>query len=335
MKIPISGVAFVILLTSCGGLRVPDDARSLSASEGFTLAIAPFEVPAGGEAQDCHFFTVPDLDNGKPIWANRFYIGNGPGTHHTQVYRVRRILGLDGAAGQVVRGGECWKPENWADWPLVANAQPSSDSAVDWTMPPRVAIRFEPGEKLMVQTHHVNDAKEPMRGTAIVNMFKSPETSPTELGALSAPNPNIRVCRSDPTVAYRRNCAFQGPGDVQLVAASGELHPRGVDFEIHATDGTVKSALTEDNLLYRSRSWEAPLMSKAMDTEVAQGTGVSWTCAFQWKPPAAGCAAIDAQDPQRAGDCCYTVGSAMQSSEACTMFLYYWPKLPEGNIACK
>lgn len=320
---------------SCGGKQVPNGARSLSASEGFTLTIPAYAVPAGAEAQHCHFFTVPDLDHGKAIWTNRFYVGTGSGTHHIQIYRVGGVARLDGAPGDVVRDGECWKRENYADWPLVANAQLSTEDAVDWTMPPRVAMRFVPGEKLMVLTHHVNDGEEPMRGTAIVNMFKSPETEPTELGALSASNPHVRVCKSDPVVAYRRNCAFDGPGDVQVVAANGELHPRGTNFEIHATDGTVKTALTEENLLYRSRSWQTPLMSYAMDTEITQGTGVSWSCEYRWKPPPAGCAAVDAQDPQHAGDCCYAAGSDLETSEGCTMFLYYWPKIPAGNIVCK
>jgi hypothetical protein len=133
--------------------------EELSPERGFGLRVAPFEVAAGQEIQDCYFVVVPDLGTGsEPIWIDRIVVAANPGTHHNNVFRVRTILGLDGAPDEAVKGGECWKSANWADWPFVVNSQESSpdDPTVDWTLPEGVAHRFTPGEKLMVQTHYVN-----------------------------------------------------------------------------------------------------------------------------------------------------------------------------------
>jgi hypothetical protein len=54
--------------------------------------------------------------------------------------------------------------------------------------------------------------------------------------------------------------------------------------------------------------------------------------ATPWSEPAGGCAAVDALDPLHAGDCCYTFGGTVETSEHCNVFLYYWPKT--ADVTC-
>ncbi|MCK6546368.1 hypothetical protein L6R52_11010 [Myxococcota bacterium] len=45
--------------------------ETLAASEGFSLRIPEFDVPAGAEIQDCYFVQVPDLGGGEDVWVQR------------------------------------------------------------------------------------------------------------------------------------------------------------------------------------------------------------------------------------------------------------------------
>src|SRR5690348_7982308 len=99
---------------------VPD----LTPDQGFQIHIPYFEVPQGVEVQDCYFVAVPDLNgDGKDLWINRFEMGQRPGSHHLNVFRVNTIWNLQGNPGDVVHGGECRISTNWSDWPLVVNDQ--------------------------------------------------------------------------------------------------------------------------------------------------------------------------------------------------------------------
>lgn len=309
----------------------------LTPEKGWSLHLPPFEVPPGTEVQDCYFFTMPDLNGGEDYFINRFKLGQRTGSHHLNVFRVKTIVHLDGEDGEVVRGGECRQSPNWADWPLVVNSQESSvDSPiVDWQLPPGVGQRFSPGEKIMVQSHYVNADLQvtPGAGEVRINFYLSQDAQAIEMGTLFATQQSIRVCRSNPNPTFEGTCSFPGSAEIHLAAMNGHFHSRGSTLKIYDWDGVTDQTPSADHQCYESASWDEPPMTLDLDVRVPAGGGVWWSCEYQWQAPAAGCADVDARDPQQAGDCCYTFGNSAEYSEHCNVFVYYWPKV-DSDVFC-
>jgi hypothetical protein len=346
----VTSVCALAILSSsgCGDNVVPWFLEELGADEGFWIRTPEFAVARGSEIQDCYFFEVPDLASGADLMVDRVTLALNAGSHHMNVFRVKTIVDLDPAAGEpidlggvsgtVVRGAdndECWRSPNWADWPLVANSQQSSGPSpiVDWRLPTNVATRFVPGERLMLQVHYVNstDQETPWKGRAGVNFHRSRDGDELELGTLFATQQSIRVCRSNPRPSYSGACAMRDAEHV-VIAANGHFHSRGTRFRVWAWDGFSTTQPPDSELFYDSRIWNEPDMAIDLDVRIPRGGGAWWTCDYQWREPAAGCEAVDARDPQQAGDCCYTFGPTVETSEHCNVFLYYYPRTAESII---
>lgn len=349
-----------VFTTACPSDPEPEEfnpwtLEDLTSAQGLSLRLPEFEVAAGTELQDCYFIRMPDLNNGQPMWINRFHTAINPGSHHLNIFRVKTIKGLDPAAGEdidigggmtakVVRGGmapmgECWKSGNWADWPLVANSQNSNESNpyTDWTLPAGVASKFEPGELLMVQTHYVNAStqKAPYKGRVGVNFHKfTGAAEPIELGTLFATQQSIRICRSNPTPTFSGTCSFPETATVTITAMNGHFHSRGKTFDVYSWDGVSTTTPPESDMIYSSNTWDDPPMDKDMAVSAPKGGGVYWSCTYQWAEPAAGCGPVDARDPSMNKDCCYTFGPVVETSEHCNVFVYYYPKVERTDISC-
>jgi hypothetical protein len=321
--------------TNCG----PPAQTSCTAVKGVQFETPVFEIPQGEEVQDCYFFTMPDLNGGQPYFVDHVRIGSNPGSHHANVFRVKTILKLGTEAdGDFVHNGECFKSGNWADWPLVANNQKSNAGSgyFDWKLPPNVAYKFTPGERIMVQTHFVNASTQvtPFKGKVVLDLYKSALTAPMEMGTLFATQQSIRICKSNPNVQYGRGCAFKNH-DVTVAAANGHFHSRGTRFEIFKWDGVSTGDPDPADRFYESLTWDDPPMTiydSASAVSIPMDGGVRWTCDYTWAEPALGCAGVDARDPQMAGDCCYTFGPVVENSEHCNAFVYYYPKT--DDITC-
>jgi len=315
---------------------------------GFHFATPVFDIPQGTEVQDCYFMNMPDLNNGQDYWIDHIRLGTNPGSHHMNVFRVKTIVNLGTPEqGDFVHGengmGECFKSGNWGDWPLVANTQVSSatDPYYDWHLPTNVAYKFSPGERIMVQTHYVNASTQttPYRGKVVIDLYRSALTSPMEMGTLFATEQSIRVCKSNPTPSYHGTCAFRTGGET-IAAANGHFHSRGTEFDVFKWDGVSTTQPPTADRFYQSLTWNDPPMTTYADPtgmQIPANGGIWWTCDYQWIAPsdaAGGCAAVDARDKQMANDCCYTFGPIVETSEHCNVFLYYYPKVDSGDIAC-
>ena len=340
-------VAAGVATAACGDNvsgYVPWRLDPLSDYEGMWVRTPEFDVGAGEEIQDCYFFRVPPQSRGT-LMVDRLHLALNPGSHHMNVFRVKTIRMLDPAAGSpidlggvrgtVVRGGECWEPPNWQNWPLVTNSQQSQedDPVLVWNLPTGVATRFDPGEMLMMQVHYVNAVTQdtPYRGRAGINFYRSHDDDPMELGTLFATQQNVRVCRSDPRLTFDGTCSI--PARTHTVAAvNGHFHSRGLRFSVYAWDGITTELPPTSARFYQSQRWSEPDMRTGLAVPLAPGGGIWWTCEYQWSEPPGGCAAIDALDPLHANDCCYTFGPTVETSEHCNVFLYYYPK--SDDIDC-
>jgi hypothetical protein len=349
----LSIAAAALLGAGCGssgddGEFDPWVLEELGPAEGFSLRTPEFDVPAGTEIQDCYFARVPDL-GADELWIDRIVTGINPGSHHVNVFRVRTIQWLDPADGEpvdlgsvegtLIAGGECWNSGNWSDWPLVANSQKSGidDPVNEWRLPDGVGLRFEPGELLMLQVHYVNATTQatPWRGRVGINFHRSEVAEPVEMGTMFATQQSIRICRSRPNPqVYSGTCSFPAGTQIRVDAANGHFHSRGRRFEIFSWDGR---AAAPGERFYESTSWDEPPMATGLDVEVPPGGGIWWTCTFDWVEPSVeggGCDAVDAADEEGEGDCCYTFGPKVETSEHCNVFLYYWPKVGETDVFC-
>jgi hypothetical protein len=320
------------MVTACS-----DSEPEKTSEADFTFHIEPFSVPAGEEIQDCYFVEVPDQADGADLWVDKFRIELKPGSHHMNVFRIGTVGALDGKPGDVVKGGECWKGGNWADWPLIVNSQASSEEQpfVEWQLPAGVAQRFAPGEKLMLQTHYVNATTQetPGQGEVSVAFFRSKEKNPVEMGTLFAKQSKIRVCQSTPAASYHGTCRFASETPIHVAAANGHFHSRGLRFGISTWDGATAPTAAQE--FYQSESWDDPPMAFGMDMSLPQGGGIWWSCDYQWEKPPTSCDAVNAADAQKQNDCCYTFGSKVETNEHCNAFIYYWPKLPAASVTCE
>jgi hypothetical protein len=351
----------LLLLAGC-----PDDPEfepwtleQLAPDQGLSIRIPEFEVPDGKEIQDCYFFAMPALSGpGEDIWVNRLVTAINPGSHHLNVFRVNTIVDLDPADGTDVQIGtydgapimaklvhgesptdQCFRSSNWADWPLVTNSQKSSadDPYTDWTLPDGVAHRFAPGEMLMLQTHYVNAGTQPTpyRGKVGLNFYRSAATGLTELGTLFATQQSISICESEPEVEYHGTCRFPDV-DVTIAAANGHFHSRGTEFDVYTWDGVTTTQPGDGERFYRSTSWDDPPMDRDLEVAAPRGSGIWWSCHYEWQPPVepSSCADVNARDAQMRDDCCYTFGPTVETSEHCNVFVYYWPKVDRSDIFC-
>lgn len=338
------GAAVLLVVAACGGeedfTNVHLDPSNPDKELQFETPV--FDVAKGQEIQDCYFFEMPDLNGGQDYWVDRVRLGSNPGSHHLNVFRVKTVVNLGLPGETFVHNGECFRSSNWADWPLVANNQESDPGTgyFDWKLPTNVAYKFSPGERIMVQTHFVNASTQetPFKGKGVVEFYKSSMTAPMELGTLFATQQSIRICRSNPEPTYHGSCRFNGA--VTIAAANGHFHSRGMKFDMFKWDGVSPDDPPLSARFYESDTWDDPPMTIYRDAGAmqvpAQG-GVWWTCAYEWQEPLAevgGCAAVDARDAQQAGDCCYTFGPLVETSEHCNAFIYYYPKIERTDITC-
>ena len=321
----------------------------LEDAQGFSFRVPEFEVAPGRESQNCYFVRVPDINNGGPIHVDRVLSAINPGSHHMNVFRVKTVTGLVPEMGEPTKLGKydatvvygedyfqtnpCWNSGNWADWPLVANSQKSDTPYTDWVLPETVAIKLEPNEMLMVQTHYVNRSDQPTLygGKVGINFYKTLEAAPQELGTMFATQQEIRICRSTPAVTFSGNCPLNEP--VTVIAANGHFHKRGRQFDVSTWDGATITHPPAEAQFYSSTSWSHPEMALDLDVKTPAGGGIWWDCAYQWSEPTdITCEEVDAKDPLQQGDCCYTFGGNTDVGEHCNLFLYYYPKLSSDQF---
>lgn len=346
-----------LMLSACSGSDAdktpapPWTLEDLPAAQGFQLKLPGFPVPSGHEEQSCYFVKVPDLNAGQDFWVDRVLMATSEGSHHLNIFRVRTIINLVPDAGEPValgpyqatvvyghddyRNNPCWGSANWADWPLVGNTESPVGKGpyTDWTLPSPVAIRFTPGELLMIQPHYVNTTVQPtpLDAQVGINFYRTTAPAPVELGTLFATQQSIRICQSNPNPIYTGTCRF--PNAVTITAANGHFHSRGKEFTMYAWDGRSTTQPPLDNRFYLSDSWDSPPMETGIGREVPTGGGVWWNCEYQWRDPLSGCAAVDAKDPQAEGDCCYVFGGNTDVGEHCNAFVYYYPKF-DTDVFC-
>jgi len=348
-------VVLASLIAGCGGESVSTGPLLAPppSGEGFQLTTGDFEVPAGNDVQACYFFKVKDIAErfgyrgDEPLILRRTEIAYKVGSHHMNIFRVRTILDLDPANGDVqvsMNGtGPCSFTQNWSDWPLIANNQEAG--YFDWEYPEGVGNELLPDETIMLQSHYVNTTSQttPNGGRADVNLWTMPKSElKYPLGTLFATKQSIRICQSNPTPKFSGSCQINSPEPVRIIGANGHFHTRGKEFGMYLWDGKTPETPPESARFYTSLVWDEPpmLTSPELNVEVPPFGGLWYTCSYEWAPPkpSVGCAGLNKLDkegelmtPDEALDCCYTFGNTVDSAPHCNNFVYYYPKQDDVN----
>ena len=363
-------IALTLVLAACGedateGCAGRDSEGNVTLCEpegAFQFATPPFEVPQGVEVQDCYFFEIPDMGD-ESVYVNRIEVAQNDGTHHMNLFRVNSVVGLDGEPGEVVHGsepgangmppGECWRSGNWADWPLVINSQESRPGEVnpedtssggyfEWTLPEGVAHRFQPGEKLMLQTHYVNSEIGAAQvtgngfGKVSVNFHTVSESEVEhELGTAFATNQSICVCPGEDDKKFEATCRLSQPGDTEItiVAANGHFHSRGDRFDMFTVDASGTRAADP---FYTSTVWDDPPMARGLNVVIPPEGSVQYECSYSVEEGECG---TETQHMKANcsgapdGPCgCFTFGGKVENQEHCNIFVYYYPKF--RDVGC-
>jgi hypothetical protein len=289
-------------------------------AQGFQLGTPSFRLDPGQELQQCFFFEVP---YDEPVFVKHIEIAQNAGTHHMNIFRVRTVHDLDGTNGDAVIDGECWKPTNWADWPLVVNSQ--NEGHVEMSLPDGVAHRFEPREKLMLQTHYVNATTQttPGAGQVLVNFDRAEAGSVrAELGTAFATNQSLRICPGETSKTFETTCRFAKESPVTIFGANGHFHSRGRRFTMAVFDPTEQAPAAP---FYESTAWDEPLFARNIGAAVPAQGGIRYTCEFSVGPN-------DCGDPNN--DCCFTFGGKVEFQEHCNAFVYYYPRREDTDVNC-
>jgi hypothetical protein len=287
--------------------------------KGWQLSIAPFSLERGQELQQCYFFEVP---YDEPVYVHQVAIAQTTGTHHMNIFRVRSIGGLDGVHGDHIVDGECWKAPNWSDWPLVVNSQ--NQGNVELTLPEGVAHRFEPREKIMLQTHYVNATTQKTYGVGkvLVNFHRIAKNDvAAELGTAFATNQDLRVCPGQTGVTFETTCRFASQDPVTIFGVNGHFHSRGKRFTMAVFDPVHGSGTP----FYENTSWDEPLFARNLALTIPPRGGISYACEFAAQPN-------DCGDP--ADSCCFTFGGKVEQQEHCNAFIYYYPRRSDTDVIC-
>jgi hypothetical protein len=287
--------------------------------DGWQWEVASFSVDPGKEVQQCFFFQVPGTEESL---VNHIEIAQTTGTHHMNIFRVRTRVNLDPAVANQVIDGECWKPANWKDWPLVINSQ--NDGHVDVRLPEGVAHAFQPGEWIMLQTHYVNATtqKTPGQGRVLVNFNRMPKGQLAfRLGTAFATNQNIKICPGDVGKTFETTCSFARQ-PVTIFAANGHFHSRGRRFTMSVFD-PAGDQLPD---FYENLDWAEPLYERGLAVGAPAGGGIRYKCEFDFGPTS------NCGDPNNG--CCYTFGGMVEYQEHCNAFVYYYPANDSTDVNC-
>jgi hypothetical protein len=264
--------------------------------EGVQLIVPNFQVPEGTEVQKEYYTS---LTNPQELRVTRYEILVPPGSHHTNFFAFQ--------------GGTTPPPDGtfrdtfdavpFANWALRAGNQRIHQI---WDLPPGVAFKFDPLQKVMTQIHFVNINQQlsPIGGMACINLHGTydREEAPLTMGTMFGQNIFI-VLEPRTTTVWDYGATFEQFGiedEVKIAGVNGHFHWRGRDFEVRLWDGQNKNRdgspigcrpcspgqtggefdrMGVDNRIYLSQNWDEPPFETYSDKPIT--VPASWGIVYR------------------------------------------------------
>lgn len=243
----------------------PADVLLAAPPEGAGLQLAMNETLAPGEeATYCQAFVMPD--DGRYEVA-KFEHRYSEGSHHMLVFRTD--LTADEAT-DMMQPYDC-ETINFT-FPVAYAAQSAEG---EQAFPDGVALFFEPGEVLLVQSHYLNATTEQLDTEVRVNLWKSASPAEIEAGTLFFYDWAIVVPPGESTA--RMHCII--PEDITLVFAMSHMHRRGVGYDSWLVDA---DAPRPEGSLYATTAWEEVQPTQyEPGVEVRAGQAIDYECRYR------------------------------------------------------
>lgn len=269
------------------------------AGEGFQVVIGPFSAPVGEEVQKNYFQKLP---NDEEIYVTKIEFRFNSGSHHFNIFKSDDLDVADHVE-------DTFNALAWESWDMVAASQKGDFT---WTLPPGVAVKFNPRQQMIFQTHYVNAAtqKTPTnRGKAIVNFWTTKKENVTSLvGATFSNNKTIAI----PAFSSATFCKVVQPldHDVNLLLMTGHFHSRGKTFTVGHWDGTK---LTDT--IYHSGNWDdPPILQFGTPLTIRAGDSIAYFTTYE----------------NRTEDV-IKFGPHVEYEEHANLFTFYYPGLSNGK----
>jgi hypothetical protein len=201
---------------------------------GVQVIVPPFQVPAGTEVQGNYYTTLTNTDE---LRVTRFEILYPPGSHHLNFFAYQGGGTPPPPDGTFVPTFDAIPFANWA---LRAGSQRLH---LIWDLPPGVAFKFNPLQKILAQIHFVNTGPQtaPIGGMACINLYGAydPASAPLTMGTMFGQNIFVALSPHSTTIwDYGVTLDRFGIDDeVTIAAVNGHFHWRGKTFEVRLWDG--------------------------------------------------------------------------------------------------
>jgi hypothetical protein len=262
----------------------------------FRMAI---DIAAGEEVEYCQYVTIPeamDVDHLEHHYSD--------GSHHLVVYETD-LTTEEAAADREVF--DCRSRQDLRFRGVIYAAQ-VPDGSLDY--PEGVAMRFEAGQVILVQSHYLNVTEAPLSATVVFQLRHARVPVEVEAGTLFYYDFNIAVPAGG---AFTAKMHCEVPDDIEMVFAMSHMHRRGVAYRSWIVE---PEAAKSD--LYMGTSWEN------VHPEI-------------YTPPRAvhGGDAIDFEcDFENGEDRDIVEGPSADQNEMCMFVAGYWPRLDVAAERC-
>jgi hypothetical protein len=295
-----------------------------------------FDVPAGTEVQGNYYLTLPNTEE---MRVTRFEILYPPGSHHLNFYAYQGDNAINPPKPE---GTIEWtfNPVSFDDYALRAGSQRTH---LIWDLPPGVAFKFDPHQKIDAQIHFVNTGLQtsPIGGTGVVNLYAAPDPSMASMpmGTMFGQNINVALPPHSTTI-WDYGITFDRFGinqEVTIAAANGHFHWRGKTFEIRLWDGQNRNPdgtpvgcrpctpeqtsgefdrMGVQNRIYLSDNWNDPPFTTygSGKVKIPPGWGIIYRAVF-------------VNNTNQA----IQFGPRVENQEHCNIFVYFYPGPDDGN----
>lgn len=270
------------------------------AGQGMQVVIGPFDAPSGQEVQKNYYQKLPNTED---IYVTKIEFRFNPGSHHMNIFKSDNIDVPDHVE-------DTFNAIAWESWDMVAASQRGNFT---WTLPPGVAIKLNPKQQMIFQTHYVNAATQnaPLgRGKVLVNFWTTDKANVTStVGAVFSNNRVVKI----PPFSSATFCKVVPPfkEDVKMLLMTGHFHSRGKTFTVGHWDGTKLK-----DTIYHSTAWsDPPILQFDTPLTIRAGDSLAYFTTFENRT----------EDEIK-------FGPHVEYEEHANLFAFYYPA-PAGNKA--
>jgi len=217
------------------------------AGTGFQLKINPFDIPANFERE---VFIRKNTPNTQAAYVNRIQLRGMSNSHHLVVYGFRNSLLLP--AENVLR--DLRNPNGTINAENIQNhifMGGGTDVNNDFTLPPGVALKIDPGTPLDLNAHYFNKTSYTLKGENYVNFYTIPAAAVQNVAkTLDLNNLEISI-----PAGQRKTFAktFTFNQVTRVVMLTSHFHKLGEKFVIKISGGARNG-----EIIYTNTDWEHP-----------------------------------------------------------------------------